>query len=196
MKKGILLNFSPNKHGSSSYILNDIYESIYKNTFVEIIRVYDLDIKKCEGCQDYCYKKGVCKIKNDDMKLLYNYFEKSNFVIVVTPVYFYHLPGYAKLMIDRCQPYWVRKYVLRNYLPKEKFGALVSIAATKGEKLFSGINLTIKYFFDILNIKFSLINNLYLRKVETKDDLDNYKGLISSYIDNLKQNLNIVLEID
>lgn len=190
IKKGVLLNCSPNRHGSSYYVLNEIYKAIYKNAFVELIHIYDLDIKKCDECQDYCYKKGICKIKNDDMGLLYDHFEESDFVIIATPVYFYHLPGYAKLMIDRCQPYWVRKYVLKNYLPNERFGGLVSIAATKGEKLFSGINLTIKYFFDIFNIKFCLNNNLYIKKVETKSELNNHKNLINLYINNLKKKLN------
>lgn len=186
MKKGLILNFSPNKKGSSSLVSKQIYNSLVNNSSLDLINIYELDIRKCDSCQDYCYKKGICKIKRDDMELLYKHFENDDFVIIATPVYFYHIPGYAKIMIDRCQPYWVRKYVLKKFFTKEKIGTLICIGATKGEKLFSGINLTIKYFFDIFNINFNLRHNLYLKKVEFSSELYIYTDLINSYIKRLK----------
>jgi hypothetical protein len=85
-------------------------------------------------------------------------------------------------MIDRCQPYWVRKYILKNFIPVQKLGSLVCIAATKGKKLFSGINLTTKYFFDIFNINFNKKFNLYLRNVETIKDINNNKTELDQYL--------------
>lgn len=174
MKKGLLLNFSPNKTGVSFKLATVIFNRIKKLAKVEFININDLKIQPCGSCVKYCYKYGKCKLK-DDMEVLYNHFEHDNFFIFVTPVYFYHIPGYAKIMIDRCQPYWVRKYVIKNLDLPQRMASVVCIGATKGEQLFSGINLTMKYFFDIFNLVFNTENNLYLRNVETTANLKKYK---------------------
>ena len=183
---GVIFNFSPSAKGASAFIADKIYKYLLiKNLNVEIINIHSFRIFPCGDCTEYCYKHGECQIKNDDMWKVYEILTTRNFFIFITPVYFYHLPGYAKVMIDRCQPYWVRKYVLNNFELSEKFGALVCIGATKGKKLFSGINLTIKYFFDIFNIKFNKKYNLYLRNVETVKDVKNCFKQISQYVHSL-----------
>jgi len=181
---GAIFNFSPSLKGSSSFITSYIYEQLLSNKIrVEVINVCKFKILPCNDCSNYCFRYGRCKIKDDEMYKIYEILIKKEFFIFVTPVYFYHLPGYAKIMIDRCQPYWVRKYVLKIFDIDKKLGFLVCIGATKGKRLFSGINLTIKYFFDIFNIQFDKKNNLYLRNIETKEDID--KKIIDGYIYNL-----------
>ncbi|MCS7227830.1 MAG: flavodoxin family protein [Endomicrobia bacterium] len=184
-----MLNFSPNKSGSSWFVVGKIFNTLKnKKHQVFLININELKISKCNSCQTYCYKYGKCKI-NDDMHILYKHFQQDDVFICVTPVYFYHIPGYAKIMIDRCQPYWVRKYILKNLDLEEKFGSIVCIGATKGKKLFSGINLTMKYFFDIFNIKFNVDYNLYLRNVETPSDIKLY--YIEKYLKQLVVKTNI-----
>ena len=185
MKKSLILNFSPNRKGNSYYIAKEIYKNLRKHIFLELVNINDFKIHKCNGCQSYCYKYGKCKIK-DDMEKLYQHFENDDILIFVTPVYFYHIPGYAKIMIDRCQPYWVRKYIFGKFSVKEKLGSLVCIGATKGKKLFSGINLTMKYFFDIFNIIFDKDKNLYFRNIESKKNFVNFQSIINSYIEIFK----------
>jgi len=184
--KSVIFNFSPSLKGSSAFITNKIYKFLTtKNFCVEIINVHQLKILPCGNCSSFCYKYGKCKIKTDEMGKIYKVLTKQHFFVFVTPVYFYHIPGYAKIMIDRCQPYWVRKYVLKNFSPNEKLGILICIAATKGKKLFSGINLTIKYFFDIFNIRFDKKYNLYLRNVETLNDINKHNTEIEKYLNYL-----------
>ncbi len=186
MKKGLILNFSPNKKGNSCYIAKEIYKNLKKYFVLDLININDLKISKCDGCQNYCYKYGRCKIR-DDMENLYEHFENDDILVFVTPVYFYHIPGYAKIMIDRCQPYWVRKYVFGEFNMKRKLGSIIAIGATKGKKLFSGINLTMKYFFDIFNIIFDKSKNLYFRNVESKKDFINFRVIINSYVKAFKK---------
>lgn len=171
LNKGIILNFSPNRNGSSSFVTDYIYKNLKKHTEIEKININNYKINPCGNCVRYCFKYAKCKIK-DDMWKIYKHLETDNFIIVVTPVYFYHIPGYAKIMIDRCQPYWVKKYILKESNFKERLGFIVCIGATKGEKLFSGIDLTMRYFFDIFNLKFNKNFNFYIRNVENKKDID------------------------
>jgi multimeric flavodoxin WrbA len=186
MKKGLILNFSPNKKGNSCYIAKEIHKNLKKYFILDLINIDDLKIYRCRGCQNYCYKHGRCKIR-DDMENLYQHFENDDILVFVTPVYFYHIPGYAKIMIDRCQPYWVRKYVFGEFNMKRKLGSIIAIGATKGKKLFSGINLTMKYFFDIFNIIFDKNKNLYFCNVESKKDFINFRVIINSYVKAFKK---------
>lgn len=161
-KKGVILNFSPHRKGNSDFIANRIYSKLRKCFSIEVINVSNLKIKECKGCEDYCTRNGKCKIK-DDMSVLYQHFTDDDFLIVVSPIYFYHIPGYSKIAIDRCQPFWCRKYILKNLDLSSKKGFVVLIGATKGKKLFSGVDLTLKYFFDVINARFDKEYNLYLR---------------------------------
>ncbi|MFN3551416.1 MAG: flavodoxin family protein [Endomicrobiia bacterium] len=180
--KGLILNFSPRKKGNSEYVAKEIYKNLQQRfDSLNLLNINDLKISKCGSCQDYCYKYGRCKIK-DDMQILYKHFEEDDIYFFVTPVYFYHIPGYAKIMIDRCQPYWVKKYILKNLNLKKRKSFLICIGATKGKKLFYGIDLTIKYFFDIFNLNFEKKQNLYLRNIEFTTDIVKFKSRIKSYI--------------
>jgi len=57
--------------------------------------------------------------------------------------------------MDRCQSLWVKKY----WLDKTPFGRhsakrnglFISVGATKGKKLFDGVLLSIRYFFDAID---------------------------------------------
>lgn len=189
--RGTILNFSPHKKGSSDFISTYLFENFKKYIEIEKININEFKITPCGNCVDYCFKHGKCKIK-DDMPYICSHFEKDDFLIIVTPVYFYHIPGYAKIMIDRTQPYWVKKYVLKETFFKERPGFLICIGATKGEKLFCGINLTIKYFFDIFNFKFDKNLNFYLKKIEKKEEI--IKENLENYFSKLADELNVVYE--
>ena len=59
--------------------------------------------------------------------------------------------------MDRCQALWAKRYWLektpigrRNHTRK---GLFISVGATKGKKLFEGTLLSIRYFFDVLDIE-------------------------------------------
>ncbi|MCX7911062.1 MAG: flavodoxin family protein [Endomicrobia bacterium] len=187
MKKGLIINFSPNKNGTSEFIAKYIYQKLKKTTDVGKINVNDLKIKPCGSCAEYCFRYAKCKIK-DDLNSFFSRLVKEDFIIIVTPVYFYHIPGLAKIMIDRSQPYWVKKYILKKSNLKSKQGFLIAVGATKGKKLFCGINLTIKYFFDIFNFKFDKKLNLYIRKVEKKRDVN--LASLNLYSSNLEKLIN------
>ncbi|MCX7956725.1 MAG: flavodoxin family protein [Endomicrobia bacterium] len=190
--KGIILNFSPNSTtGSSAYISKIIYRLLKNHIKINIQNVNDYNIKSCGSCSKYCYTNGEC-VEKDDMTFFYKHFKEDDFIIIVTPTYFYHIPGYAKILIDRCQPYWVQKYILKKSdLSESKNGFLISIGATKGKKLFSGINLTIRYFFDIFNFNFNERLNLYLRNIEIKKDLSKpqNKKTVYKYCSLLKRSI-------
>jgi multimeric flavodoxin WrbA len=98
---------------------------------------------------------------------------EADIIILTSPIFFYGVTAWAKAMIDRSQPLWVRKYLLKDpSLGKEgkkRKGFFISVGATKGPKVFDGAIQTVKYFFDVLNVEY--VGELVFRNVEAKGDI-------------------------
>ncbi len=98
-------------------------------------------------------------------------------MVAATPVFFYGISAQLKVLIDRCQTLWSRKYVykLKDPLSATRKGLLLSVAASKGRQLFDGIHLTTQYFFDAIDAQFS--HALTYRGVESKGAIRHHEGL-------------------
>ncbi|MCS7280270.1 MAG: NAD(P)H-dependent oxidoreductase [Desulfobacterota bacterium] len=180
---------SPRKNGSSERLLNLFQEEMVDRTVIsETVRVGDLHISACQGCR-FCEVHGVCRIK-DDMERIYHLFRESDLIVISTPVFFYNVPSQLKALIDRTQTLWARRYRFGLKDPKaEKRQALfLVVGATKGQKLFSGVELTAKYFLDALGARFLGLHGL--REVEKPADIDSFP----QFVDELKRRAKDLLE--
>jgi multimeric flavodoxin WrbA len=100
----------------------------------------DLDLHGCKAC-DACRETGVC-IQKDDMERLYPHLRNADSIVLAAPTYFQGMPAVPKMMIDRCQPLWVLKYVLKRPIAEpgrpERLGAFLSCAGTTHLQAFDG----------------------------------------------------------
>jgi len=108
----------------------------------------------CAGCAD----TGRC-VLDDDMEVLYRFFEESDVLVLAAPVFFYGFGAMAKAMVDRCQAFWVRRYRLKQDMNKDRpsgsgRGILLSAGGSGGSRNFEGILLSARYFFDALGMSF------------------------------------------
>ncbi len=152
--KALFLLGSPRKNGNSEYLAKIVADNIRQTGGkTECIRLNNLSIKPCQACNG-CIKDGNCII-DDDMTPLYNKVDEADRLILVSPVYFYGVSAQLKLFIDRCQARWSRKYILKQRLNKDRKreGHLISVAATRGEKLFEGLLLATRCVFDALDLR-------------------------------------------
>ncbi|OIQ60318.1 putative NAD(P)H-dependent FMN-containing oxidoreductase YwqN [Moorella thermoacetica] len=147
---------SPRRQGNSELLLDTVLEGArVKGATVEKIVLAGFKINPCRGC-DYC-RSGQC-IQRDDMDLLGPRLEQAAALVIASPIFFYGVPAQLKAMIDRSQVYWNRKHRLGKPIDREpgrNLGALIAVGATRGEKLFTGAILTIKYFFNALNLDYT-----------------------------------------
>lgn len=113
----------------------------------------ELNIHPCTECYR-CEANGLC-VLSDDMSGLYDALIAADRIVVASPVFFYGFSAQTKALIDRCQALWVRRYVLKSWQPdvESRRGAVISVGATKGPRLFDGIVLTAKYFFDAVGVR-------------------------------------------
>ncbi len=166
--KLLALYGSPRENGNSDILLNYALQGVQESQVqYEKIFIRDLEIKYCRGCRA-CDTLGLCII-SDQMKKIYEKLETFDRVIVSSPIYFYGVSAQLKTLIDRSQCFWARKYLLKKTIEGKRLGAFIAVGASKGEKLFEGARLTIKYFFDAYD--FEYFDELFVRSIDKKGEI-------------------------
>lgn len=166
---------SPRRKGNTSLLLGKAIEGA-KDAGAEVTEIVLRD-KKMSPCLEIygCKKSGKCVIKDDFHEIVDQMLE-SNGVMLASPIFFYSVSAHTKMLIDRCQSLWMKKYYIekadrKNWIPKRK-GLFISLGATNGKKLFDGPLLTIKYFFDVLDMK--LYKSLLYRGIDLEGEVNEY----------------------
>jgi len=168
MKINVLgISTSPRNNGNSDLLLNQALagaESTGAN--VEYLRLNDFNISPCIECNS-CYATGKCILKDDYQQLLEKLLNTDR-LIFATPIFFMNVCAQAKILIDRCQCLWARKYVLRQPLfadgPRDRRAMVIAVGGSKSVKQFDSIRWTFKAYFDSLQIKY--ISGLFVDKVD------------------------------
>jgi multimeric flavodoxin WrbA len=169
---------SPRKRGNTDLLLDEALRGAKsQGAEVEKLVVSELDISPCREIYG-CLRDGNCVI-DDDMQQVYVKLMEADHIILASPMFFYGLTSQVKSLIDRCQALWVRKYVLKQIQPltTERKGVFISVGATKGKRLFDGAILTLKYFFDAIDAKYSA--ELLVRGVEKKGEIKKHPTALS-----------------
>jgi len=149
---------SPRRGGNTELLLEEALKGAEKEGAKgERLYLSDFTITPCKECHG-CDNTGNCIIL-DDMEKIYSKLLEADIVILASPIFFYGVTAWAKALIDRSQALWARKYLIKDpSLGKEgkkRKGFLISVGATKGQKVFEGAILTVKYFFDVLNAEYA-----------------------------------------
>ncbi|MCK4863674.1 MAG: flavodoxin family protein [Dehalococcoidales bacterium] len=171
---------SPRIKGNSDLLLDEALKGAQsQGAEAEKIVVDKLQIAPCKEYYG-CLKDGNCVIR-DDMDDLYLKILDTDAIIVASPIFFYTVSAQLMLLISRCQALWARKYVLKNMDIPLKKGAFIAVGATKGEKLFDGPKLTIKYFFQAINAGYT--EELLIRGVDKRGEIKEHPdALADAYV--------------
>lgn len=156
MKSILALYGSPRKHGNTSVLLERaVRGALDGGALVEEIFLRDLSISPCLEIYA-CRETGRCSIQ-DDFDLLRDKLLSCDALMLASPIFFYSVSAHTKIVMDRCQEFWSKKYLidqapfgLRTPTRKAMF---VSVGATRGDKLFEGVLLTMRYFLDTLDME-------------------------------------------
>jgi multimeric flavodoxin WrbA len=97
-------------------------------------------------------------------------------LIFATPIFFMTVCAQAKALIDRCQCLWAHKYVLKkpliNTAGRDRRAMVIAVGGSKSKKMFDSIRLTMKYFFNVLDINYAA--NLFVNKMEDPGQIKNH----------------------
>jgi multimeric flavodoxin WrbA len=157
MKRIVAVYGSPRKKGNTALLLDEAVRGAEEaGAQVEKIHLRELKMSPCLEIYG-CKKDGRCVIK-DDFQKVYDLVLGSQGIILASPIFFYAVSAQVKIMMDRFQALWVKKYWIdrvpfgtKNY---QRRGLFISAGATTGQQLFDGALLCVKYFFDVLDAEF------------------------------------------
>ncbi len=170
--KIVALYGSPRRKGNTAALLKKAVAGARDaGADVEEFVLRDLKLSPCLEIYG-CLQAGECAIK-DDFQVVRDKILEAQGLMLASPVFFYTVSSHTKILMDRFQSLWVKKYWVDKTPPEQQTnarkGLFISVGATKGKKLFDGMLLTIRYFFDVLDME--LWKSLLYRQLDFQDDV-------------------------
>lgn len=153
--KILVLFGSPKRKGNTSTVLAHYLKPyIEAGHEIEELFLRGMKITPCIAC-DKCQETGECAIP-DDMTIVYQKIKEANVIIAASPIYFNSVSSWLKMMIDRCQVYWSKKFVLKDRKGyKDKDGIFICTTGVKHtEESLVGAIKVIDLFFKAVDAEF------------------------------------------
>jgi multimeric flavodoxin WrbA len=175
MKKKVLgISTSPRKNGNSDLLLKKALKGAESmGAKVEYINLNDYKLNPCIECNS-CYITGKCVIKDDYQELLEKLLNTER-LIFATPVFFMSVCAQAKMLIDRGQCLWAKKYILKQEIitpPRDRRAMVIAVGGSKSTKQFECIRWTFKSYFDSLDIRY--VSGLFVGKVDESGAIEKH----------------------
>lgn len=163
---------SPRRNGNTATLLRKAVQGA-REAGAEVQEIILRDLKMSPCLEIYgCKKTGRCAIK-DDFQEIYNLLLSCHGIMLASPIFFYTVSAHTKILMDRCQSLWVKKYWIegRKREPDKAIrkALFISVGATKGKRLFDGAILSVKYFLDTFDA--ILWKSLLYRRLDFEDDV-------------------------
>jgi multimeric flavodoxin WrbA len=167
---------SPRSNGNTDLMAHTFVQGVHAaGGNAEVTSLRDHAVLPCTACR-HCAEEADagCRLAGSDgAETLFRQIEEAPLVCLLSPIFFYHLPAQLKCLIDRAQRYWVLRRIKSSPnrpAPPGRPGLVGLVGArARGEKLFDGSLLTLKYFFDLFDIR--LVDGCRLRGYDQPDEL-------------------------
>lgn len=178
---------SPRKGGNCDDVAT-IVRSVAKSGDMphdaEIIRLRDYAVRPCEGCQRCSASQGRCPLRErDDAQRLFGMLRDASELVIVAPIYFYHLPAQFKALIDRSQILWSARQKDGGPAKAARKAHVILVAARKkGDRLFTGSLQTLRCWLSLFDR--DLAEPLCLYGLDERGDLmrnDAARAALTSY---------------
>ena len=170
---------SPRRGGNSDRLLEECLRGAREaGAEVETVRPAEMKIAGCRACEA-CAKTGECVIA-DDMQGVYSLLDSAERLVMAAPIFFYSFPAQLKALIDRGQSRWSRRLLPEKFpasAGQKRLGYLIAVGATRGRNLFEGAELTARYFFEALGVKYC--RGLFCRQLDEKGAVERQPQLLA-----------------
>ena len=164
---------SPHRHGNTETLLDSFLDGAKDaGAEVEKVVIKNLIYRTCQGC-NACHKDGMC-ILTDDFTPLFEKILSVDVLALASPIYSMGITAELKSLVDRAQPLWARKFVLKNlyfdydHIQSHK-GLFISTAGQSWDNVFDGAFPIVNAFFS--DTGFEYYDNVIANK------MDKYGGI-------------------
>jgi len=120
-----------------------------KGAEVERLDLPRMRIHPCLECRE-CDSGASCVQHGDDMSVIYRKIREVDGIALSSPIFFMGVTAQTKAMIDRCQCFWIERYVMktRAYEGRRRpRGVFLSCAGSPKPIVFEPAIHTAKAFF-------------------------------------------------
>lgn len=175
----VALYGSPRKAGNSAALLKQAVRGAREvGAAVEEFVLRDLKMSPCLEIYA-CKQAGECAIKDDFQRVRASLLAAKG-VMMASPIFFYTVSAHIKILMDRCQSLWVKKYwidkVPFKHWTATRKGLFIAVGATHGKKLFDGALLSVKYFYDVLDTELTQV--LLYRGLDFEGDVHRFPAYL------------------
>ncbi|UCE91325.1 MAG: flavodoxin family protein [Methanobacteriota archaeon] len=157
-KKVLGILGSPRLEGNTADLLEAALEGARSaGAKTERLALARLSIDACIECRR-CDMNAECAVKTDDMQEIYSRIRKVDAMVLASPIFFMSVSAQTKAMIDRCQSYWVERYIHRRraYEGRERpKGLFVACAGSSREMIFDPAKHVVKAFFAAIDYQYA-----------------------------------------
>jgi multimeric flavodoxin WrbA len=166
------ISTSPRQGGNTDLLVREALRGAESaGAVVEYVTLCGLAVSTCTECYA-CAGTGLCRVA-DDFQAVFDRMLAADRLVFGTPVFFMAVSAQAKLLIDRCQCLWSRKYVLKQPLypdgPRDRRALVIAVGGTKSTRMFECLAMTMKYWFDVLEAGY--FANLFVNQVDARGDI-------------------------
>ena len=167
---------SPRRGGNSEMLLDAASEGAAAGGAETIKLVLnEMNFSPCQNC-GFCSRKGHCRIK-DEMQQVYEALEQCDRFIIATPIYFTTVSAQLKAMVDRCQPYWARKYLLKEPdFQGDRRGITLAVCGFKHGRFFPNAKRVIDAWMLVTDIK--PVGDFFYHGVDARGDIEKHPSAL------------------
>jgi multimeric flavodoxin WrbA len=173
---------SPLPEGNTAHLLDMALKGAEDaGCMVEKISITSLCFESCQE-MFFCKDHETC-IMDDDMQQLYPKLREADGIILATPIMFMGIPGRLKSFMDRCQVFYMAKYLRKDSLvpPEKRAGRkalFICISGMNVPEVFVGAKLTVKAFLDIIDCQYG--DELLINDMDTIKDVTRLPPLMEA----------------
>jgi multimeric flavodoxin WrbA len=157
-KKVLGIMGGPCLDGNTSKLLDSALEGARAaGAEVERLDLAKMVIHPCLACRA-CDTGSSCAQDDDQMTEIYRRITTVDAIILASPIFFMGVTAQTKAMVDRCQCFWVEKYVLgkRRYAGgRRPKGLFVACAGSEKPVVFEPARHVVKAFFAAIDYEWS-----------------------------------------
>lgn len=140
---------SPRAGGYTKPLLDSFLVPFEGRADIRIFDAFEQRTLPCIDCK-VCSSGAPCPFNaQDGYGGVLERLMTSDIVVLATPVYFSSVPGPMKMMIDRMQQNYIKRFVLKQPLRDSRSrGVILAVGGMHKEELGDALFLTFKQFFD------------------------------------------------
>jgi len=173
---------SPRRGGNSETLLDHALRGVSAgapDARIEKVVLNELSIRPCQNC-GYCERMGVCRFaESDDMKGIYPMLDSFDRFIVASPIYFASVSAQLKVMLDRCQPYWVRRFLRKERHPNpDRKGLFLCVGGFPHDRFYRCARRVVETWCICLDIE--LCGALFYPGIDRRGEMERHQDALGA----------------